>query len=67
MEQNLDVDEIWRALNPWGRYQVKQMCFMWAAMMPCTIHLMAVVFIGKQHEKVSFPYYGKSIEIWLNG
>ncbi|XP_048734857.2 organic cation transporter protein-like [Ostrea edulis] len=50
MEQNLDVDEIWRALKPWGRYQVKQMCFMWAAMIPCSIHLLAIVFIGFQPE-----------------
>ncbi|XP_048734855.2 organic cation transporter protein-like isoform X2 [Ostrea edulis] len=48
MEQNLDVDEIWRALKPWGRYQVKQMLFMWAAQIPCAFHLLAVVFIGFQ-------------------
>lgn len=48
MEQNLDVDEIWRTLKPWGRYQIKQMCFMWAVMLPCSLHLLAVVFIGKQ-------------------
>lgn len=46
MEQNLDVDEIWRTLKPWGRYQIKQMCFMWAVMLPCSLHLLAVVFIG---------------------
>lgn len=48
MEQNLDVDEIWRTLKPWGCYQIKQMCFMWAVMLPCSLHLLAVVFIGKQ-------------------
>ncbi|XP_061192875.1 organic cation transporter protein-like [Saccostrea echinata] len=46
MEQGVDVDEIWRALRPWGRYQVKQLCFMWAAMIPCSFHLLAIVFIG---------------------
>nr|XP_022332357.1 solute carrier family 22 member 6-B-like [Crassostrea virginica]XP_022332358.1 solute carrier family 22 member 6-B-like [Crassostrea virginica]XP_022332360.1 solute carrier family 22 member 6-B-like [Crassostrea virginica]XP_022332361.1 solute carrier family 22 member 6-B-like [Crassostrea virginica]XP_022332362.1 solute carrier family 22 member 6-B-like [Crassostrea virginica]XP_022332363.1 solute carrier family 22 member 6-B-like [Crassostrea virginica]XP_022332364.1 solute carrier famil len=46
MEQNLDVDEIWRALRPWGLYQIRQMAFMWAANLPCSVHLLAVVFIG---------------------
>jgi hypothetical protein len=64
MEQNLDVDEIWRALKPWGRYQVRQMCFMWAAMIPCSIHLLAVVFIGEQQGKVSFPYCSEVSSQW---
>eukprot|EP00105_Crassostrea_gigas_P043664 XP_019927812.1 PREDICTED: organic cation transporter protein-like [Crassostrea gigas] len=46
MEQNLDVDEIWRALKPWGRYQIRQMSIMLVANLPSSINLLAVVFIG---------------------
>uniref|UniRef100_A0A8W8IAR6 Uncharacterized protein n=1 Tax=Magallana gigas TaxID=29159 RepID=A0A8W8IAR6_MAGGI len=46
MEQNLDVDEIWRALKPWGRYQIRQMGIMLVANLPSSINLLAVVFIG---------------------
>ncbi|KAK3096431.1 hypothetical protein FSP39_000039 [Pinctada imbricata] len=46
IDQNLDVDDIWRVLRPWGRYQIGQLVFMWLAMIPCVIHLMASVFIG---------------------
>eukprot|EP00105_Crassostrea_gigas_P024428 XP_011444664.1 PREDICTED: organic cation transporter protein isoform X1 [Crassostrea gigas] len=46
MEQNLDVDEIWRALKPWGRYQIRQLSFMWVAILLTALHLLVVVFNG---------------------
>lgn len=46
MEQNLDVDEIWRTLRPWGRYQIRQMGFMWVAILLTALNLLSVVFIG---------------------
>uniref|UniRef100_K1QYK5 Uncharacterized protein n=1 Tax=Magallana gigas TaxID=29159 RepID=K1QYK5_MAGGI len=46
MEQNLDVDEIWRALKPWGRYQIRQISFLLATNLPSSLNLLAVVFIG---------------------
>ena len=46
--KTIDVDDIWRALGPWGWYQRKQLvsyllcCGSWA------IHMLSIVFIGIQ-------------------
>ena len=57
MDQKLDVDEIWRALRPWGRYQLRQLAMMWLAMIPSVIHLMISVFIGMGHFKQLFKCF----------
>ena len=69
MEQNLDVDEIWRALRPWGLYQIRQMAFMWAANLPCSVHLLAVVFIGKVSTRLLHRHFfptGATLTVALN-
>ena len=42
----IDVDNIWRALGPWGKYQWKQLLVHLFICCSWSIHMMSIVFIG---------------------
>ena len=43
----IDVDNIWRALGPWGGYQVKQLIWYLLSCCSWAIHMLSIVFIGR--------------------
>ncbi|XP_069138045.1 solute carrier family 22 member 6-B-like [Argopecten irradians] len=46
MDGPLDVDQIWKSLGTWGRYQRGQMFLCLIAVVPVAFHLLCIVFIA---------------------
>ncbi|WAR12739.1 OCTL-like protein [Mya arenaria] len=44
--EDIDVDHIWNVLNPWGRYQWKQLSSYLFICVSWVIHQLSIVFIG---------------------
>ena len=47
MEGTHEVDAIWRALKPWGKFQKFQMFFLLIVSGPCVFAILSAVFTGR--------------------
>ncbi|XP_041376422.1 solute carrier family 22 member 6-A-like [Gigantopelta aegis] len=45
--EHVDVDEVWKTLDRFGRYQVVQLVILLASGIPMAFHILSIVFIGK--------------------
>ncbi|XP_041373762.1 solute carrier family 22 member 3-like isoform X2 [Gigantopelta aegis] len=50
--ENVDVDEVWKTLGRFGRYQLGQLVILIIAGIPMAFHIVSVVFIGKHIDHV---------------
>lgn len=63
MEGTQEVDAIWRALNPWGKYQVFQLCLLLIDFFPASFAILSAVFTGYLPEFTCEDSAGKDSSI----
>ena len=50
----MDVDEVWKTLGQFGRYQLLQLTVLVIAALPTAFHILSIVFIGESFYQISW-------------